>query len=215
MKPHCASVVYASRAYKVCPWPLFWMVQTSVSPIDHWYHVWYNPGDEGVHSCWDHIPTVDPGGRLSWENFFRAIPGISQYHHFQASKEYEGEIVCKEFANSDDVKVQILKKGINISSIHSSGLPCIVTPKGLDAQRQRYLYEQVRPFYHSNLARDITCPKPTVTKPSVIYRRKFLNWDLRTFLYLCTTHAFQEEKAWRFINSVPAGRKRNKQVVTH
>ena len=41
----------------------------------------------------------------------------------------------------------------------------IVTPKGLDAQRQWYLYEQIRPFCHSNLAKDITCPKPTVSKP--------------------------------------------------
>ena len=98
-------------------------------------------------------------------NYFRAIPGITQYHHFQASREFPGEIVCREFANSDDVKFQLLKKGINVSSFSSSNLPPIVTPKGLDAQRQWYLYEQIRPFCHSNLTKDITCPKPTVSKP--------------------------------------------------
>ena len=120
------------------------------------------------------IPTVDPIGARNCQwydwtsflgNYFRAIPGITQYHHFQASREFPGEIVCRKFANSDDVKFQLLKKGINVSSFSSSDLPPIVTPKGLDAQRQWYLYEQIRPFCHSNLAKDITCPKPTVSKP--------------------------------------------------
>ena len=37
---------------------------------------------------------------------------------------------------------------------------------GLDLKRQWYLYEQIRPHCKSNLAADLTCPKPKSPKPS-------------------------------------------------
>ena len=44
-------------------------------------------------------------------------------------------------------------------------LPEEVKPKGLELERQWYLYEKIRPLCHTNLARDLTCPKPTLPKP--------------------------------------------------
>ena len=43
--------------------------------------------------------------------------------------------------------------------------PSEVHPPGIDAARHWYLFEQMRPFCRSNLAADMTCPKPTVPKP--------------------------------------------------
>ena len=43
-------------------------------------------------------------------------------------------------------------------------LPSIL-PKGLELERQWYLYEKICPLCHTNLARDLTCPKPTLPKP--------------------------------------------------
>ena len=39
-------------------------------------------------------------------------------------------------------------------------------PKGLEANRQWYLYEQILPFFLTILQADFTCPKPTVPKPN-------------------------------------------------
>ena len=38
--------------------------------------------------------------------------------------------------------------------------------KGLDAKRQWYLYDQIRPFCASTLQADFTCPKPTIPRPT-------------------------------------------------
>ena len=117
--------------------------------------------------------TVDASGRCNcewydWSSFlgeyFRTIPNITKYHHFSVSQENPSEIVSKIFAESPEEHHTMFKRGVTASSI-TDALPKVVKPKGLDAQRQWYLYEQVRPFCHSNLAKDLTCPKPTVPKP--------------------------------------------------
>ena len=43
-------------------------------------------------------------------------------------------------------------------------LPPIVAPKGLSAERQWYLYENIRPFCPDS-DKDITCPLPEVPNP--------------------------------------------------
>jgi hypothetical protein len=42
-------------------------------------------------------------------------------------------------------------------------MPSELPRKGLDAMRQWYLYQEIRPLCYGN--KDITCPKPTVPKP--------------------------------------------------
>ena len=109
-------------------------------------------------------PTVDALGQRNcewydWSSFlgeyFRTIPNITKYHHFSVSKENPGEIVCKKFAEDPEEHHTMFKRGVTASSITDT-LPKVVKPKGLDAQRQWYLYEQVRPFCNSNLAKDLT-----------------------------------------------------------
>ena len=73
--------------------------------------------------------------------------------------------MCKEFANSPEVQVELLKCPTTVCPI-TNDLPEVVTPKDFNSQRQWYLYEQIRPFCHSNLAKDISCPKPTVQTES-------------------------------------------------
>ena len=61
----------------------------------------------------------------------------------------------KEFADSEEKQ---FKDGCDMSE------PSEVHPPGIDAARQWYLFE---PFCRSNLAADMTCPKPTVPKPGL------------------------------------------------
>ena len=46
-----------------------------------------------------------------------------------------------------------------------NNMPEVILPPGLDAQRQWYLYEQIRPFCNNELAANMTCPLPSVPKP--------------------------------------------------
>ena len=68
----------------------------------------------------------------------------------------------KGYSDSAEVSIHCLKSPN--TSIDSSILPEVIAPKGLDAKRQWYLYEQIRPFRPSNLQADFTYPKPKVSK---------------------------------------------------
>lgn len=119
--------------------------------------------------------TIDCTGKrevewYDWSTFlsevFRPIPKITSYHHFQFSENVVGDVSCKEYANSLEVKHSILRPGKACAmSVIADKMPNVIIPKGLDAARQWYLFEQIRPFCHSNLAKDLTCPMPNVPKP--------------------------------------------------
>lgn len=63
------------------------------------------------------------------------------------------------------MQYDILKPNVNGEELHT--LPNRTHIRGLDSQRQWYLYEQIRPHCKSNLAADMTCPKPLMPKPSL------------------------------------------------
>ena len=46
--------------------------------------------------------------------YYKHIPQITSYHHFYFSKEYPGKVVLREFADSDDIMMDVLKQGVNI-----------------------------------------------------------------------------------------------------
>lgn len=105
---------------------------------------------------------------VSW----RLLPDHPQHYNvppFYYIERNIGKITCEEsIEDSSEAQIALLKKGVIVTSIFRTDLPTIVTPSGMDVQRRWYLYEQVRPFCHSNLhvhvAMDITCHKPIVSK---------------------------------------------------
>lgn len=119
--------------------------------------------------------TVDMLGRrnVTWYDwtaflaqFFKRIPNITKYHHFSASDSDPGTILMKAFADRNEESLGLMKRDVSLSIVQSSGLPKDIEPQGLDAARQWYLYEHIRKFCGSNLAKDTTCPKPLIPKPS-------------------------------------------------
>ncbi len=74
-----------------------------------------------------------------------------------------GTVHIKERVDSlGEVSHNLLKEG---AQFEESELPDVVTPAGLSAQRQWYLYDKIREFCpESN--RDVTCPLPSVPKPT-------------------------------------------------
>ena len=92
---------------------------------------------------------------------FRNIPNILHYHvfHFDASNSMV--VFVREYSTESEVSINILKSP---PAFDKTLLPSEVVPKGLDLDRQWYLYEKIRVLCHSNLSRDITCPEPSQAK---------------------------------------------------
>ena len=72
-----------------------------------------------------------------------------------------GVVFCKEHSDLPEKEFDILKHDW---SPEKDDLPDIIPPRGLSADRQWYLYEQIRP-YCPDEDKDTTCPKPRVPKP--------------------------------------------------
>ena len=111
-------------------------------------------------------------------------------------------------SDTDEVAVNILKVD---HQIITAGLPNLTLIKGLDPQRQWYLYEHIRLFCKSNLSADCTCPQPSCPKPgqielstqststpnnismivqSCMYLAIFLQSSV--YMYYCTMHEQKE-----------------------
>ena len=105
------------------------------------------------------VPTYD------WTTFFvphfKKLPGIKKIHHFRMSSSQPGVVFIKEHSDTTEVKVNMLKQPW---SPEKDNLPDVIPPRGLSAERQWYLYEQIRPFCPDH-DKDTTCPLPSVPKP--------------------------------------------------
>ncbi len=108
------------------------------------------------------VPTYD------WVTFFaphfRKMPGIKKGRHLTFSSSRPGVVYTRESADTvTEAHHNLLKEGATFDD-HSE-LPDVITPVGLSAQRQWYLYEKIREFCPA-ADRDVTCPLPSVPKPT-------------------------------------------------
>ena len=91
--------------------------------------------------------TVFPSGSrnvhwIEWtlflQQFFKPIPQITSYHHFSVSKAEPGVVTLKEYADSNELKLDIFKKGVTVSSLRGQR-PLVIQPSGLDPARELYI----------------------------------------------------------------------------
>ena len=103
-----------------------------------------------------------------WSEFlnksFNRIPQILRYHHFELSSENFETVIVQTKITEEKVEITIKKKK-NISSTNSSTFPTLLLPKGLSAERQWYLYEQIREHISDPDKKDEYCSRPSVPKP--------------------------------------------------
>lgn len=102
-----------------------------------------------------------------WTSFFaphlKKIPGIKKMHHFRCESSEPGVVYVKERSDSPvETRIVLLKDGW---SPPPHVLPDVITPKGLSAERQWYLFDSIREFC-PEFDQDVTCPQPSVPKPS-------------------------------------------------
>ena len=102
----------------------------------------------------------------NWTDFFatrmKKITGIKKLHHFRFSSDLPGSVFVKERSDSTEREIHLLKD--EEWQTDSEELPAEVPPNGLNAARQWYLYESIRPFCLPE-HQDTTCPLPSVPKP--------------------------------------------------
>lgn len=103
---------------------------------------------------------------LDWTSFFaprmKKITGIKKLNHFHFNSAKPGVITVKEHSDTPEHEIKILK---DTEPWSPNDLPSVILPKGLSAERQWYLFDQIQPFC-PDAAKDVTCPMPTVPKPS-------------------------------------------------
>ena len=91
--------------------------------------------------------------------FFHKIINIKKFHHFHF-KEGSTTLRVQEFSDTVFLDPELLKQ--NVPNVGE--MPQTTRPKGLDAKRQWYLYDEMRPFT-AERCQDITTPLPVVPKP--------------------------------------------------
>ena len=112
-----------------------------------------------------HEPEIIYRDWTSWlAQYFKAVPKITSYHYFKINA--SGELLLKETVDSKETSFVLLRKEflLNQEGLFTD-LQNSITPQGLSAERQWYLYDQIRMHIPSANDKDATCPKPSVAKP--------------------------------------------------
>ena len=99
------------------------------------------------------------------QQFFKAIPNILKYHKFRIDTAKPGVVVVQEYSDTQELAIDVLK--VDHQEILTAGLPQLTPIKGLDLNRQWYLYEQICPFCKNSLFADFSCPLPSTPKPTL------------------------------------------------
>jgi hypothetical protein len=98
----------------------------------------------------------------NWNNFlnkhFKTIPKISEVCAFKFSSGKKGCVDIRYAPDSPWETIRLLKKPRY--TFPSNSRPVIITPKGLDIERQTYLYKEIRGFIRNPKRKELTCPKP-------------------------------------------------------
>ena len=102
-----------------------------------------------------------------WNNylsqFSTRICKISEYHHFRFDVSSPGNVFVKEHALASEVLITLIKKDVIVDK---SEMPEIIIPPGISLDRQKYLFEKIRPYCSSEAAAEATCPKPITSVES-------------------------------------------------
>ena len=99
----------------------------------------------------------------NWSEFFdnimikSALKGISRLHQFRFSVTRHGIVYVKESSSAAEREITLVCDDSWQPS--PDELPPVVTPNGLSAERQQYLYEKIREFSPDD-KKDIVCSRP-------------------------------------------------------
>ena len=90
------------------------------------------------------------------DKYFRHFPGISKYYHFRLDASEPGTLFAKEYEDSEEIQYKIALSDDFLDAILE--LPTEITPPGMSADRQQYLFDNIRQFCATEEAANLTCP---------------------------------------------------------
>ena len=96
----------------------------------------------------------------SLSEYFKKINNITDYHHFHFSAEEPGIVKCSVGIDGKPISINVLKK--DHPPFHHR-LPEVISPKGFTAEREAYLYNEIREFCKEG-SEDLVAPAPTVKR---------------------------------------------------
>ena len=97
----------------------------------------------------------------SFASRMKKVTGIKKFHHFRVTSSSPGCVFVRERSDTEERSINLLKQPWTPDV---DELPAIVSPHGLNADRQWYLYEQIWPFCPPE-DMDSVCPLPSVPRP--------------------------------------------------
>ena len=95
----------------------------------------------GLHNGTVLIPTYDWFTYLG--NFFKKLPNIKSFYHFRFHRDFPGTVFCKEYWNSQERAVNLLRNG---TTLEAGVLPPTVSPSGISREQAEYLHKEIRLF---------------------------------------------------------------------
>ena len=102
---------------------------------------------------------------VSWlEKIFKKFDGILMYQHFKFSNKTPGKVFCYKTLDSIPVEKKLLRKEDEDPVEYlTTTSPEILSPEGLNKERQTYLFNHIREFCKSG-TEDYVAPHPTNKK---------------------------------------------------
>ena len=108
------------------------------------------------------VAQLIPGSDVVWREwdtflpkFFRPVPGVSKFHHFEFRADAPGVVEVKEWSTSQSEKHTILK--VSPEEVTAAGEAPVIPPGGISRARAEYLYKEIRPFVAAPY-QDELCP---------------------------------------------------------
>jgi len=101
----------------------------------------------------------------SWlRRIFNNLTGITKYQHFYTHADSPGIMKVKQTVDSEEKTFSLLKDKTFLFDDEFQKPPC-TKPKVLSAKRQWYLYDTIRAHIPTEEYKELTCPKPKVSRP--------------------------------------------------
>ncbi|XP_070191657.1 uncharacterized protein [Littorina saxatilis] len=111
---------------------------------------------------------------FNWKEYlgklFRPLLGISKFHHFRTTSAEPGVVYYRDLWDSPELKVNLLKKNVILPG--PAEMPEALPTPGMSAEREWYLYQEIRTFCACPEKSDEICPRPTLPRPSTSKKMK-------------------------------------------
>ncbi|XP_062575096.1 uncharacterized protein LOC134237029 [Saccostrea cucullata] len=96
---------------------------------------------------------------LDWMEFFSStfspLKGLRDYQHFRFTQDRPGFVLCRKSNVDEEIPFKLLK--CDPEFFDTNARPRTILPGGLTRERQKYLYQRIRPFVQDPW-KDTTCP---------------------------------------------------------